>query len=135
MLRMTSIVLGLAAASPALAFVAENSHEVNALSDGRDFEVVGRVGSGPADYFCAASHYAQAVLRAPVASRVSVLRAYGSSQTAPGARAVSFTVDDGSGRRPGQNMNYSLSVEEPGFNLSIGMARSFCDDDLPEWMW
>ncbi|MFD1509096.1 hypothetical protein [Lacimonas salitolerans] len=135
MFRHFAVALTIAVASPAGAFVAENHHRVNALSGGTTFEVIGRAGSGPADYFCAASHYAQAVVGAPVAARVSVQRAYGPSQTAPGARAVSFTVDDGSGRRPGQNRNYSLSVDEPGFNLSIGMARSFCDDDLPEWLW
>lgn len=135
MLRIISIVLGLTVGSQAAAFVAENSHQVNGLPDAGTFEVVGRTGSGPGDYFCAAAHYAQAVLDAPVASRVSVLRGYGASQTAPGRRGVSFIVDNGTGRRPGENRNYSLSVEETGFNLSVGMARSFCDEDLPIWRW
>ena len=135
MLRTICIVFGLTAASPALAFVAENSHQVNRLPDAGTFEVVGQNGSGPGDYFCAAAHYAQDVLGAPVAARLSVLRGYGASQTAPGRRAVSFIVDDGSGRRPGDDRNYALSVEETGFNLSIGMARRFCDDDLPVWRW
>lgn len=135
MLRKLSFVVTIAVASPASAFIAENQHRVNALPGEATFEVIGRPGSGAADYFCAASHYAQAVLGVPVASRVSVQRAYGPSQTARGARGVSFIVDKGSGRRPGQNSNYSLSVDEPGFNLSIGMARSFCDDNLPEWLW
>lgn len=135
MFRSISIFLAVAVASPALAFMAENRHQVNSLPDAATFEVVGQNGSGPGDYFCAAAHYAQDVLGAPVAARVSVLRGYGASRTAPGRRAVSFIVDDGSGRRPGENRNYALSVDEPGFNLSIGMARRFCDDDLPVWRW
>jgi hypothetical protein len=137
MLRSLAVLLSLAVATPASAgFVAVNAHRVNPLEAANTFEVIGRPGSGPQQYFCAAADYARSVLNAPAAMRVSVLRGRGPSQTEPGRRAVAFILDDGEGRRAGQNFNFGLSVTEPGFNVSVGMARaSFCDDDDPIWLY
>ena len=138
-MRYTSIALalGLLAPGPAMAdFLALNGHRVVALQAPASFEVIGRPGSGPQQYFCAAADYAQSVLGAPVAGRVSVLRPRGPSQTAPGRRSVAFVVDAGEGRRPGEDGRYGLSVDQPGFNVSIGMARSsFCYEDDPLWLY
>ena len=130
-------LLSLAIAGPAAAqFVSVNGHRVNPLEGAATFEVIGRPGSGPQQYFCAAADYARRVLDAPVVARVTVLRGRGPSQTEPGQRAVAFIIDDGSGRRPGQNLSFSLSVSEPGFNVSVGMARaSLCYQDDPLWLY
>lgn len=136
--RVIALALGLFAASPATAadFVALNSHRVVPLGQGATFEVIGRPGSGPQQYFCAAADYAQSVLGAPVTARVTVLRPRGASQARPGRRAVAFTVGDGDGRRPGEDGRFGLSVSEVGFNVSVGMARaSFCYEDDPIWLY
>lgn len=135
-----AIAIGLAVAgvSPAFAadYVALNAHRVNALEGQGTFEVIGRPGSGPQQYFCAAADYARNVLNAPANKRLSILRGRGPSQTQPGRRAVAFILDDGEGRRAGQGFNFSLSVTEPGFNVSVGMARnSFCYEDDPIWLY
>ncbi|SDN41957.1 hypothetical protein SAMN05216196_101480 [Lutimaribacter pacificus] len=137
-MRHVVLALALAAATPAASadFVALNGHRVNALQGAATFEVIGRPGSGPQQYFCAAADYARQVLNAPANKRLSILRGRGPSQTQPGRRAVAFILDDGAGRRPGQGMNFGLSVTEPGFNVSVGMARnSFCYDDDPLWLY
>ncbi|MCM2560784.1 hypothetical protein M8756_03025 [Lutimaribacter sp. EGI FJ00015] len=137
MFRSLAISLALFAATPSLAdFAAINGLRVVPMGDGARFEVIGRAGSGPQQYFCAAADYAQSVLGAPVAGRVSVAAPRGASQTRPGRRAVAFVVDDGPGRRAGDDNRYGLSVSEVGFNVSIGMARtSFCFDDDPLWLY
>ena len=81
-----ALVLAIGAVTPAAAadFVALNHHRVNALAGAGTFEVIGRPGSGPRQYFCAAADYARHVLNAPANKRLSILRGRGPSQTEPG---------------------------------------------------
>lgn len=132
MFRPTILITALLAAGPALAFTAENGMRVNPLPQPGTFEVISRPGFGPAQYWCAASDYAFRALGKGTTGRVSVLDGPHDPLTQAGRTAVSFTVNtDGTGRRPGQDGKYFLSIKEPGYNLSVSMGRSFCEPDIP----
>jgi hypothetical protein len=99
-----------------------------------EFRVISRAHGGPADYWCAAGDYARRALGADVTARIYVLRPPGESPVSYGRSAFTFTLappaELASGRRPGDNGRYGLSVGEPGYNLSVAHARSFCPDSL-----
>jgi len=98
------------------------------------FRVISRAHGGPADYWCAAGDYARRKLGAGVTARVYVLRPPGPSPVAFGRHAYTFTTSPPSdlvdGRRPGDRGRYSISLDEPGYNLSVAHARGFCADSL-----
>lgn len=123
------VVLGL----PAHAFVAENNLRVNPLPQAGTFEVINQPGAGPREFWCAAADYARMSLGARGNARIHILNGPAQSQTRAGEKAVSFTmVGDHPGRRPGQNGNYSLSLSEAGFNISVAHGQSFCNDPDPK---
>lgn len=116
-------VLGMAAPMPALAWTAWNRHKVNDLGQGV-FEVVGRVGSGPQQYWCGAGDYVRRALGMPAAQRVYIWRPLGPSASQPGKKAVQFALSPPKGAST--EVGLSLSVARAGDNLSASMAQSYC---------
>ena len=113
-------------ASPAAAFTAINGLQVNPVQGG--FEVVSYGGDGPRQIWCAAADYARHVQGARNTQRIYILDGYGPSKTRQGKRAVAFTLNGADGPRLGTNGNYSVSLRQPGFNISTGHAEQFCAD-------
>ena len=119
-------------AAQADTFRALNRPHVNALPNG-DFEVVSRVGAGPAQFWCAAGDYTIRALRAPSASRVYLVQRTGPSVTEPGRKAVTFSL-----RKPpttderSQLGRYFLSLTAVGENLNAALAQQYCYDHLGE---
>jgi hypothetical protein len=119
-----SVVL-MCAPGLALAWRALNDHEVYPVSKGV-FEVIGRPGSGPAQYWCGAGDFARSQLRVAATQRIYIWKAVGPSATQPGKKAVQFslTAPEGANTTPG----YSLSVKTVGDNLNAASAYQYCLD-------
>ncbi|KIC07798.1 hypothetical protein RA19_21975 [Leisingera sp. ANG-M1] len=128
--RLLSGMLALAVALPvpASAWRAINRHEVLPVSEGV-WEVVARVGTGAQDYWCGIGDFAIRQLRAPVNQRIYVWRGVGPSVNRPGKKAVQFAF----GAPPGADTSsrISLNVREPGDNLRVTSAQTYCYDRLP----
>lgn len=112
----------------AAAWRAINLHEVLPVSDGV-FEVVNRVGSGAADYWCAAGDYARQVIGTAATQRIYIWHAIGPSVTRPGKKAVQFSLSP----PPGDPVSpgYSLSVKATGDSLTSAAARQYCFGNDP----
>lgn len=108
------------------AWRAFNWHDVFPVSK-TVFEVVGRPGSGAADYWCGAGDYVRHGLRQSATQRIYIWRAIGPSVTTPGKSAVQFSMDPSKSASP--SPGYSLSVKAVGDNLSSGMAYQYCLGD------
>ena len=76
-LDLSRLSLGLLAviglAQPASAFTAINHHRVNPVPGTAQFEVIGRPGSGPLEYWCAAAEYARLELGQPTRAQVMMV--------------------------------------------------------------
>lgn len=109
-----------------LAYRAINRHEVYPVSE-TVFEVVGRVGSSAADYWCGAGDYIQNALGYEVVRRIYIWRAIGPSETISGKKAVQFALapPKGADATPG----LSLSVKAVGDNLTAAAAFRYCISD------
>ncbi len=118
-------VLLMAAPGAALAWRAHNGHEVQALGNGV-YEVVGRVGSGPQQYWCGIGDYAISVLGVAAVQRIYIWRPLGPSQVRPGRKAVHFALSPPPGADT--SVDYSLSVRRAGDNLNAAMAQQYCYD-------
>lgn len=117
----------------ALAWRAVNGHEVQPLGGGV-YEVVGRVGSGAADYWCGIGDFARVVLDVPAVQRIYVWRPVGPSAVRPGRKAVHFALSPPPGAET--SSGYSLTVRQPGENLSAALARQYCyGDRFDEFPW
>jgi hypothetical protein len=105
------------------AWRALNWHEVFPISE-TEFEVVSRVGSGAADFWCGAGDFARSKLGAGATQRIYIWRAIGPSVTRPGKKAVQFSFSP----PPGANVTpgYSLSVKAVGDNLTSAAAFQYC---------
>ncbi|MBE1285693.1 MAG: hypothetical protein GJ676_20445 [Rhodobacteraceae bacterium] len=118
--------------SLAFGFQAWNRHTVNPLQGGV-FEVVSEVGSGAADYWCAAGDYAIRVLRTSATQRIYIWSPVAPALTQQGRRGVQFSLQppQGANTDPG----YSLSVRRAGDNLRASSAQNYCYDrfDIDEW--
>ena len=111
---------------PADAWRARNLHQVNVVSP-TVFEVVGRPGSGAADYWCGAGDYVRHLLRMPAVQRVYIWRAIGPSVGQSGRKAVQFSLSPPEAKvaPPG----YSLSVKAVGDSLTAASAFQYCLDN------
>lgn len=112
-------------AGPALAWQAENRHDVNPLPGG-GFEVVGRPGSGPVDYWCAAGDYGLRVLGTSGTRRIYITRARGPSVTSGRKSAVHFALELPQGTAP--HTGVFLTVRRAGSSLSTAVALNYCLD-------
>lgn len=108
------------------AWRAWNWHEVYAV-DQSVFEVIGRAGSGPAQYWCGAGDYARSALGVEATRKVYMWRGIGPSVTRPGRRAVQFAFSPPPGTEdfvPG----YSLSIRQAGDHMNAAAAQQYCRD-------
>jgi hypothetical protein len=119
------VVAALLVPEVALAWWAWNRHEVLPVSKSV-FEVIGRPGSGPREYWCGAGDYVYRNMGAPGVQRVYIVEAIGPSVNRPGKKSVKFslTPPKGVSTSPG----YSLSVKAVGDNLSAAAAQQYCYD-------
>lgn len=127
-----AIALTLATAAQADTFRALNRHHVNALPNG-DFEVISRVGAGPAQFWCGAGDYTIRALRAPSNTRVYLVQAPAPSRTEPGKTAITFSLTppaSADARSSAQQL--FLSMKAVGDNLSAVSAQQYCYDHFGE---
>jgi hypothetical protein len=105
------------------AWRAYNWHDVFAVSK-TVFEVIGRPGSGAADYWCGAGDYVRHALRQPATTRIYIWRAIGPSVVQSKRKAVQFSMapPENATTSPG----YSLSVKAVGDNLTAAAAFQYC---------
>jgi hypothetical protein len=112
----------LALPNAALAFRSINGQDVNPMANGV-FEVVGKPGAGPREYWCSAGHYARAMLRAAANQRIYITRGLGQSETTNRRSAVQFSLT----KPPGDYQSgYSLSIKNVGENLTAAAASNYC---------
>ena len=114
----------------AAAWRARNLHQVEPVASSLSatvFEVIGRAGSGAADYWCGAGDYVRHRLGRAAVQRVYIWRAIGPSVARPGRRAMQFslTAPDNPSPSPG----YSLSMKAVGDNLTASFAFQYCFDN------
>lgn len=109
-----------------MAYRAINWHEVYPVSE-TVFEVVGRVGSSAADYWCGAGDYVRNAMGYEAARRIYIWRAIGPSESKPGKKAVQFALapPEGANTTPG----LSLSTKAVGDNLMASAAFQYCLGD------
>ena len=89
------------------------------------FSIALRDVSGPRHAWCLAARYAQLAYKAPANAR---LYAVGEE-----AGQLGFTLTPvADGRTAGQGGNYSLTADEPGYNLMISHAIGFCVDEVDD---
>ena len=112
----------------AMAWQAWNRHEVNQLSNGV-FEVVGRPGSGAADYWCAAGDYTYRNLRSASVQRVYIYRGVGPSVSRPGYKAIQFALTPPAGANTEPSV--TLSMHRVGDNMRAAAAQQYCFDSDP----
>lgn len=125
MLKRSLLAVALIGAMPntALAYRAPNNNVVTPVSDSV-FEVVGRVGTSAADFWCGAGDYALRFLDARPGQRIYVVREMGPSVTSNRRSAVHFSLSppEGADTRTG----LILSVKRQGENIPAAMAQNYC---------
>ncbi|MEM9968075.1 MAG: hypothetical protein AAF755_08255 [Pseudomonadota bacterium] len=99
---------------------------INPLS-GRDFEVVEDITYGAAEFWCGAATYVERRNGLPGNTAIYVKKPRGASVTAPGRKAVVFTLDP-RGLPQDDGQRFSLTVDTAGVMLSAVRARSYCRD-------
>ena len=124
MLIIAAMLATLAPAA-AQAWRAWNRHEVYPVGNGA-FEVIGRAGSGPRQFWCAAGDFARHVLGAGNTVRIYIVRGRGPAVTVENRKSVVFSLQPPPGDLPPES--YSLSVDRVGDNLSASFARQYCLD-------
>ena len=126
------IALTLATGAQADTFRALNRHHVNALPDG-DFEVISRVGAGPAQFWCGAGDYVIRALRAPSTTRVYLVQGPAPSLTEPGKKALTFSLTPPTAADARSSVQQLfLSLNAVGDNLSAVSAEQYCYDHFGE---
>lgn len=127
-----AIALTIATAAQADPFRALNRHEVNALPNG-DFEVISRVGAGPAQFWCGAGDYAIRALGVASNTRVYLVQDRAPSQTEPGRTAVTFSLTPPASVDQRSSVGQLfLSLDAIGDNLSAVVAQQYCYDHFGE---
>lgn len=107
----------------AIAWQSINRNEVVQVTS-TEFEVIGRVATGAADYWCSAGDFVIAGLGRSSSSRVYIWKAIGPSTVAANAKAVTFSLNEPpSGPAP---QSYSLSVKAVGDSMSAAAAQQYC---------
>jgi hypothetical protein len=128
-LALCAAMLG---ATPAVAdrFRAENRFYVADLGGGV-FEAIARGGSSAArDFWCAAGDYALKRLRAGGSTRVYLVSGIQPSVTEPGRKAVRFTLTPEAAGVAPITPPLSLSVDIPGDNMPVVLAKSYCQKSI-----
>lgn len=105
-------------------WLAYNRHQVIEVGDGV-FEVIGRPGSGAANYWCGAGDYIMTRLRQSHRQRIYIWRGVGPSETRPGYKAMQFALRPAPGSE-GFEPGYSLSMHAVGDNMRATTAREYC---------
>lgn len=125
MLKRSLFILALMGAMPqmAMAFRAPNNNVVNPVSDSV-FEVVGRVGTSAADFWCGAGDYARRVIGVGPGQRIYVVRELGPSETSNRRSAVQFSLTSPEGADTRSRL--ILSVKHKGDNIGAAMAQNYC---------
>lgn len=132
-------VLTLAAAAvlsgPALAFQPLIQLEVRPTSAPATFEVIESRGAGPAHIWCVAADHARHALGATGTQRLDVIAPLGASQTKPGSKAVTFTLNAADSAAtnsvtPGMLGGLLLSVRTDGASMSVVQAQQYCTDHI-----
>ena len=127
-----AIALTLATAAQADTFRALNRHEVNPLPNG-DFEVVSRVGAGPAQFWCGAGDYALRALGVASNARVYLVQGPAPSLTEPGKKAVTFSLMPPAAADARSSVGQLfLSLDAVGDSLSAAVAQQYCYDHFGE---
>lgn len=113
-------LLAVAVAAPAAAQTLRVERSVNVTGTANGFEVQNGGGLGARGVWCGAATYAQKVLGASETTRLYV----GQTQ----ARGpVTFTLDP-AGLTPSAVSSLGASIRQPGANLSVAHASTFCND-------
>ena len=120
MRRLALLLVLLSIPFEAAAFRADNRVEVT--PSGQDFIVQEGGGFGARGMWCAAADYALDVLGAPATARVYVTQPRRTPRD-----PVAFSLDPGT-IRPTSFMIVGTSLRQPGANLLVGHAMSFCAD-------
>jgi hypothetical protein len=97
-----------------------------------EFEVVQEHAAGPRQVWCAAAEHGRDVLRLPTATRLYIARGRAPSELAGGRITVRFSPIPVAPVAPPQDSAYTISLRDVGFSLSIGHARSYCDDRIED---
>lgn len=108
---------------PQPSYVARNGLRVHQMTDGR-FEVLAQPGTSGGDYFCAAGDYARVMRNAPAASRVSVVRPNGPTDTVPNGRSMVFEIVPQGPRTLPLVTNAPMNT--PGASFTVAMAQLHC---------
>lgn len=120
-----ALALMLALPQAAMAWTARNGLRVNPV-DEAVFEVIARGATDAADYWCAASEYANSRLGAAWTTRMYIARTRGPSVTTNRRSAVHFTIyPDRAGITPIDSQVFMNQLTE-GDNMSLQQARSHC---------
>ncbi|QIE42195.1 hypothetical protein [Meridianimarinicoccus aquatilis] len=121
------VALGLAGCEyfdvPQPSYVARNDLRVYQMGDGR-FEVLALPGTSGGDYFCAAGDYARTMRNAPAASRVSVVRPNGPTDTVPNGRSMIFEITQQGPRTLPVFTNAPMNTR--GASFTVAMAQLQC---------
>ena len=123
MLRMLlATILCAATTLPATAATFRAENGITVTGEGSRFSVPNGAGFGARGAWCAAADYARDVLGAAGTDRIYVAKA-----RANGRAPIHFTLDP-TGLTPRAVFILGASLRQPGGNLSVDHARSFCAD-------
>jgi hypothetical protein len=127
-----ALILAAALAAPAQAFRHGFDLPVIPVPGSHEFEVVQEHAAGPRQVWCAAAEHARDVLRLPTATRLYIARGRAPSDLAGGRTTIRFSPASVAATGPRQDSAYSVSLRDVGFSLSVGHARSYCDDRIED---
>ncbi|MBA83988.1 hypothetical protein ACSSNL_02665 [Thalassobius sp. S69A] len=128
--KLAAFTLSVLVAMPAQARNLEYFLQAKPLPGGQEFEVINRPGTGPALFWCGAGTYA--LRKLGLNDRIYLVQGRAPSVTDPGASAVTFTVNpDHPVVGIYQHSGWSVSIKDPGYNLSVSSARQFCFEKMP----
>ena len=124
------LFLMLCAAMPLMGHAATNGEEdsivINPLN-GSDFEVIGGINFGAAEYWCGAATFVERRSGKSELTPIYVKRGEAPSVTAPGRKGVVFSLSD-AGLPADAGGRLTLSVDAPGIMLKSVKARRYCRD-------
>lgn len=111
----------------AKSFTAVNRLTVNPIN-ATEFEVIKRPASSPRQMWCAAADYSGRRLGRYNKTDLIIVTPIGPSTTQANRNGVVFSIDPNqSGVAP--TKSFSVTVKTAGASMSVGHAKSFCDDD------
>lgn len=104
----------------------EKRFEINPIR-GSSFEVIRQRQMGPAEFWCAAASYVEMRRGLPETTPIYLEQRMAPSLTAPGQRAVTFTLD-GSDLPAPDPSRVTLTINDVGEVMKSAQARRFCRD-------